>query len=182
MEAMVLKLTPALGEEVAVRLITEWKKERDAVHPSLCDAIPEEPSNERWEERYYAIMTTVLEGGCVAPPEAASDEGRDARDTVFGMDPLLDETVSVFDSGPAAVLEWLGGLTVLEPMTRGANFKYEGWLIEMDTQTRDVQAKDDKKREGTDAGTIGSKALGFVLRIRLAPRFSPFGTALPTLR
>ena len=55
------------------------------------------------------------------PLEAASDEGRDARDLVFGMDSLLDETVSVFDSGPAAVLEWLGGLTVLESMPHGTN-------------------------------------------------------------
>ena len=30
-EAMVLKLTPALGEEVAARHIAEWKKDRDAV-------------------------------------------------------------------------------------------------------------------------------------------------------
>ena len=35
--------------------------------------------------------------------------------------------------------------------------------MDMDTQTRDVQVKDDKKRKGADAGTIGSKALGFVL-------------------
>ena len=47
-EAMVLKLTPALGEEVATRLTAEGKKERDAVNPPLRDYIPEEPSGERW--------------------------------------------------------------------------------------------------------------------------------------